>query len=49
MLENIVPREMAMLFDKYVEIAYLSEIRMRINQPIILNIANKIYSINYSF
>lgn len=46
MLSKILPAEIFFLFSKYVNIDNLNEIRLRLNYPIILNIKNKIFSLN---
>lgn len=46
MLGKILPFELEKLFSLYVNIEKLNEIRIRLNKPIILNICNKIYSLN---
>lgn len=46
MLENILPNEMAHLIKKFVSLKNLCEIRIRLNAPIILDIAGVFYSIN---
>lgn len=46
MLKDILPDSLLELINNYVNVEKLYEIRLRINKPIILNIANTIYSIN---
>ena len=46
MLNDILPENLYNLIKKYVNIVKLFEIRLRLNKPIILNVANTIYGIN---
>ena len=46
MLNDILPENLYNLIKKYVNTVKLFEIRLRLNKPIILNVANTIYGIN---
>ena len=48
MLEDILPENLYTLIQKYVNINKLYEIRLRIDNPIVLNISNSICSINFN-